>query len=77
MSRTVTVVFSAGLAMLIAGCAPAPDDNAGGGLNKAEAEQLDRAAARIDARPPSPSAEAARAHETMVAERLQREQMSR
>ncbi len=58
------------LTAALGACSPAPDDAAGGGLNQAEAEQLDRAAARIDARPPSPGADAAARHEAEVEARL-------
>ncbi len=59
------------LALLTAGCGAGDDsDAATGGLTQGELQQLEKAAERIDARPPSPGADKAEALEADIRTRL-------
>ena len=59
--------------MMIAACDAGADGTATGGLTAGEAEQLEKAADRLDGRVPSPAADRAAALEVDVRARLDEE----
>ena len=70
--RRRTMPLAMALAAMLAGCSMAPDDHADGGLTVGENQRLEAAAARIDARTPSPATGEAAALEADVRARLAR-----
>ena len=74
--RSLRLMWMVSAIGVVNACSMAPSDHADGGLTVGENDRLEAAAARIDARTPSPATAEARQTEADVRARLAQHQVS-